>query len=123
MTEELYQVYHHHRHGHDVILFRFKPTPECKEPSDEMIVQQLDMDFEEDGFDEWMECERVPDPALWPLVDASIPVKDVEEPDDLQCLECGRLLGTYHDPSCGKRVIGCPEVVPDDCFDDEEEPE
>lgn len=122
MTEELYSAYHHHRHGHDIFLFRFRPTPECKEPTDEMVVQQLEIDFEED-CDEWLEIDWIADPARWLLVDASIPVKATEESDVLQCLECGRLLGTYHDPGCGKRVIGCPEVVRDDCLDDEEEPE
>jgi hypothetical protein len=35
------------------------------------------------------------------------------------CLECGATQGTYHHPSCGKRVIGCPTVVAEDCQDDD----
>lgn len=31
------------------------------------------------------------------------------------CSECDRQLKTFHNPACGKRVIGCPEVVTDDC--------
>ena len=35
------------------------------------------------------------------------------------CLECEQPLGARHDPGCGKRVIGCPEVVMDDCADED----
>ncbi len=31
------------------------------------------------------------------------------------CLECNKSIGTHHDPACGQRVKGCPEVVQDDC--------
>ena len=31
------------------------------------------------------------------------------------CTECGVALGESHQPSCGKRVVECPEVVADDC--------
>lgn len=82
MTEELYSAYHHHRHGHDIFLFRFRPTLEHKEPTVEMVVAQLGIDFEEDRYDEWMEFDWIADPARWMLVDASIPL--AEEDDDAE---------------------------------------
>jgi len=33
----------------------------------------------------------------------------------ITCDECGASVGCSHNPACGKRVVGCPIVVPDDC--------
>jgi len=38
----------------------------------------------------------------------------------VDCAECGRALGTFHRPECGKRVIGHPTVVSDDTVKDAE---
>jgi len=35
-----------------------------------------------------------------------------------RCLECEEELGSMHNPSCGKRVIGCPMVCEADCSPD-----
>ena len=35
------------------------------------------------------------------------------------CLECARPLGELHKSECGSRAVGHPEVVQDDCEDDD----
>ena len=37
-----------------------------------------------------------------------------------KCLECGQYEGHLHSPDCGKRVVGHPTVVHDDCVSPEE---
>jgi hypothetical protein len=47
--------------------------------------------------------------------------KDLTPPEHTslpECAECSEKLGSMHHPECGKRVIGCPLVVADDCSPD-----
>jgi len=31
------------------------------------------------------------------------------------CAECEQPIGSHHNPDCGKRAVGFPNVAPDDC--------
>ena len=37
----------------------------------------------------------------------------------MYCLECDQPVTNKHAPNCGKRVVGCPTVVAEDCSDPE----
>jgi hypothetical protein len=39
------------------------------------------------------------------------------------CLECNRVIGAAHDPSCGQRIAGILNVTPGDCYQPEDSDE
>jgi len=70
------------------------------------------------------EGQRPSDEAQAEAVESALRrVNGTSENDALifgDCGECGRALGTFHRPECGKRVIGHPTVVSDDTVKDAE---
>jgi hypothetical protein len=56
--------------------------------------------------------------VAWQMIAAYRPSRIGTVTREYNCAECGNALGKPHDPSCGKRVIGCPNVVIDDCYVD-----
>lgn len=46
--------------------------------------------------------------------DVSSLLDDILQDKEPTCDECGEPEGAPHKPECGKRVVGCPDVVPDD---------
>lgn len=84
MTEQqLILVEYFHRHGHDTYLCRFQPAEDCACPTDEMLIDQLDLDFEEDREDEWIDVKLIKDPSKWPLIDAALtPIEDDSDEEE-----------------------------------------
>ncbi len=68
------------------------------------------------------EGQRPSDEAQAEAVESALRrVNGTSENDALifgDCGECGRALGTFHRPECGKRVFQHPNVVPDDTTGD-----
>lgn len=52
---------------------------------------------------------------------AECAVKYAEANDFDKCQECGKSLGDRHEFNCGKAAIRCPDVVQDDCNEDEDD--
>lgn len=56
-----------------------------------------------------------PDIEKWALAVERVLAEEKTTTATSHCQACEQALGSLHVPSCGKRVLDCPEVVTDDC--------